>query len=34
MKETLQQLHLAFHNAINTIDNVKGFEAWAVTFVV
>jgi hypothetical protein len=34
IKETLQQLHLGLHNAITTIDTVKGYEAWAVSFVV
>jgi hypothetical protein len=34
IKETLQQLSLGLHNAIANIETHKGYEAWAVPFVV
>ena len=34
IKETLQQLQLGVGNAINTIDSEKGFETWAVPFIL
>ncbi len=34
IKETLQQLHLSLHNAITTIESSKGYETWAVPFII